>query len=281
MPGLMAGSTLLIFVFRMGVEGAALATILSQFLSAAWVLLFLCRKGELRLNGSAKKFTPDLAKRICALGFSPFIMTSTESLLQIVFNRSLLHYGGDLYVATMSINGLLMQMLLLPLNGFAQGSTPITSYNYGARNVRRVRENIRLLLRISFGYSLLCLLAVLLFPGFFVGLFQTREPLTSHTIALLRLYCLGLGMLGLQISCQQSFIAFGQAKISTFLALLRKMILLIPMILILPHFFQPEVVAIYAAEPIADILAALVTSIAFYRYFRELLQTMRNDSLPE
>ncbi len=263
-----------IFVFKMGVQGAAVATIISQYISAVWVFLFLYKKGELRIRLDKFGLQSAYAGSIIALGLAPFIMTSTESILQITFNRSLLKYGGDLAVGTMSINGLIFQMVFLPLSGFSQGTTAITSYNYGARNKSRVKKNISLLVKVSLLYSLTAVLLLQLFPGFFVSLFTNDAILKEATVQTLHIYTAGISLLGIQISCQQSFIAFGQAKISAMMALFRKIILLIPLIYILPMFFENKVFAVYAAEPIADIAAAVVTGLSFLFFVRRELREM-------
>lgn len=265
-----------IFTFNMGVAGAALASILSQLVSAVWVFHFLrSDKSRLKLSFSLPK--PAVLASIAALGASPFIMNSTESLLQIAFNRSLFHYGGDLYVASMSINSMIMLMMILPLLGFSQGAVSIISYNYGAKNSARVREAVKTLLVTNFTYSFVFTGLIILFPGFFVTIFSKDSALLEATIPTLRIYLAGSFLTGIQISCQQSFIAFGQAKLSAFMALLRKVILLIPLIYILPNFINPEVFGVYLAEPISDTIAAIVTGLTFYKFIKAELENIDAD----
>lgn len=255
------------FGFNMGVSGAALATIISQAVSAIWVMRFLMgRQTNLRLKKEYLKIDWKLVGVIVSLGLSPFIMLSTESLLQLTFNKSLLAYGGDLYVGAMSIISTVMMLVTLPVSGFSQGAQPITSYNYGARNLDRVMESIKILIKVAVGYTVLYFLLVMFFPGIFIGMFTSDPALTEATKYAMRIYMGGVFMLGLQMACQQSFISLGQAKTSIKLALLRKIILLIPLILILPNFFDNKVFAVFLAEPIADIIAAIVTTITFKQY---------------
>lgn len=266
---------LFIFVFNMGVAGAAIATVISQLVSAIWVMYFLqSKKSQIRLRLGTWSFDRTYLLPILALGLSPFIMNSTESLLQITFNRSLFTYGGDLYVGTMAINMLVMQLVIIPVSGIAQGTTSLISYNYGARHADRVKESVHLLIKVSVALTVILGLVIQLLPTLFTSLFTTDPELTTATVSTMRIYCLGVFVLGLQIACQQSFIAFGQAKISMFMALLRKVILLIPLILILPRFIQPEVYGVYWAEPIADVTAATVTTIMFFRFLKRELPLM-------
>ena len=270
---------LFIFVFNLGVKGAAIATVISQLVSAAWVIYFLqSKKSHIRLRFGSWSLDRTYLLPILALGLSPFIMHSTESLLQITFNRSLFTYGGDLYVGTMAINMLVMQLVIIPVSGIAQGTTALISYNYGAKNAARVKESVHLLIKVGVLLTVLLGIVIQVFPTLFTTLCTTDPDLTVATASTMRIYCLGVFFLGLQIACQQSFIAFGQAKISMFMALLRKVILLIPLILILPRFFSPEVYAVYWAEPIADITAATVTSIMFFRFLKRELLSMKEKT---
>lgn len=267
-----------IFIFWLdfGVAGAAWASILSQAISAIWVIKFLrSPKSHMQLKLQGPKMSVFIS--IVALGFAPFIMHSTESLLLLVFNRSLFNYGKDLYVATMSINSMVMYMMFLPIIGFSQGAVSLISYNYGARNADRVKEAVKILLitNLTYSFSFACLLQA--FPGFFVNLFTKDPALFAATVPTLRIYMAGTFFLGLQVGCQQSFIAFGQARLSTFMALLRKCILLIPMIYIIPNFIKPELYGIYAAEPVSDIIASFITAYAFFRFIRDELEEIRSD----
>lgn len=263
---------ILMFGFGMGVKGAALATIISQAISAVWVIWFLLgkrsqltiRKENLRID--LKVFLPCIA-----LGMSPFVMQATESILVITFNSSLQHYGGDLAVGAMTILSSVMQFSILPIMGLTQGAQPIISYNYGAKNLSRVKETFVLLLKSTLVYSTLLWLMVMLFPQIFAGMFTGDASLIGATVSALRIYMAVSLLLAVQISCQQTFIALGNAKISIFLALLRKVILLIPLIFILPRFIGDKVNAVFLAEPIADVIAVTVTSIIFVSQFKKLL----------
>lgn len=262
-----------IFGFKMGVKGAALATILSQAVSAAWVIKFLIGNKTLLkirrkyLNIDIKVFLPCVA-----LGLSPFIMQSTESILAITFNSSLQKYGGDLAVGAMTILSSVMQFSMLPLLGLTQGAQPIISFNYGAGNASRVKDTFMLLLKASMIYSTLLWLIAIVFPHLFAKIFTGNSELISITVRAMRIYMAASLLFGIQISCQQTFIALGNAKASVFLALLRKVILLIPLIFILPLFAEDKVTAVFLAEPVADFIAVTVTGILFTVQFRKVLK---------
>ena len=270
-----------IFAFGMGVRGAALATILSQAVSAAWVLRFLTgpktkwrlRKGNLRPR--AKVALPSLA-----LGLSPFIMQSTESLIAVCFNSSLLKYGGDTAVGSMTVLTSIMQFAMMPLQGLTQGAQPIVSYNYGARNPDRVRAAFRCLLRACLAYSLTLWVLVQLFPELFVLIFNNSPELVDYAAWALRIYMAATGIFGIQIACQQTFVALGSAKISLFLAVLRKIILLIPLIYILPHFFADKAFAVFLAEPVADLLAVCTTAAMFSIQFKKSMAALEAPPQP-
>lgn len=261
-----------IFLFGLGVKGAALATILSQGLSAIWVLRFLFgKKTSLRIKSRFMRFDWKLMGPVLALGMSPFIMMSTESLLNICFNSSLQKYGGDLAVGAMTIMASIMQIIMLPLQGLAQGAQPITSYNYGAGRIDRVTDSFRLLLISSFVYSFVFWLGNLMFPHLLPSLFAGSQELRDMSAWAGRIFLAGILVLGVQMACQQTFVALGQAKISLFLALLRKIFLLIPLIYVLPVLMENDVFAIFLAEPIADVLAAMTTLTLFVLRFRSLM----------
>ncbi len=254
-----------IFGLKMGVEGAALATIISQGISAIWVLWFLTgKKTILRIRIKNLRIEPSVLAPCLLLGLSPFIMQSTESLLAVVFNTSLLKYGGDMAVGAMTILLSLMQFAMLPLFGLTQGAMPIISYNYGAQNYDRVKKAFFLLLKLSLAYSVTLWALAMGVPKLFVYMFTKDGELIALTVTSMRIYMAGVFLFGIQVSCQQTFIALGNAKTSVFLALLRKIILLIPLIYILPLFFENKVNAVFLAEPIADIIAALTTGSLFY-----------------
>ena len=267
-----------IFGLSMGVRGAALATILSQAVSAAWVLRFLLgprTKWHLRrenLRPRAKVVLPCLA-----LGLSPFIMQSTESLIAVCFNSSLLKYGGDIAVGAMTVLTSIMQFAMMPLQGLTQGAQPIISYNYGARNAQRVRAAFRCLLRACVTYSLTLWILVQLFPRMFALIFNNSPALVDYAAWALRIYMGATGIFGVQIACQQTFIALGNAKTSLFLAVLRKIILLIPLIYILPLFFANKAFAVFLAEPVADFLAVCTTAVLFSRQFKRSMAELEQQ----
>lgn len=254
-----------IFGFDMGVQGAALATIISQGVSAIWVVWFLTSKKTI-LHIRLKNMRLDLKVLgpCLVLGLSPFIMQATESLLAVVFNTSLLKYGGDIAVGTMTILLSVMQFSMLPLFGLTQGATPIISFNYGAGNYERVKKAFFLLLKVSVIYSATLWLLAMGVPQLFAKMFTKDSELIELTIKSMRIYMAGTLLFGIQVSCQQTFIALGNARTSVFLALLRKIILLIPLIYILPLFMDNKVNAVFLAEPIADIIAAITTGLLFY-----------------
>ena len=259
-----------IFVLDMGVRGAALATILSQAVSAAWVLRFLTgNRSKWRLRRENLRPRASVVGPCLALGLAPFIMQSTESLIAVCFNSSLLKYGGDLAVGAMTVLTSIMQLAMMPLQGLTQGAQPIVSYNYGARNPQRVREAFRCLLLACVTYSLTLWALVQLMPRMFAGIFTPDPELRSYAAWALRIYMGATGIFGVQIACQQTFIALGNAKTSLFLAVLRKIILLIPLVYILPHFFADKVFAVFLAEPVADLLAVCTTAGMFAVQFKK------------
>ena len=267
-----------IFGLGMGVRGAALATILSQAVSAAWVLRFLTgprTKWRLRkkdLRPEPKVFLPCLA-----LGLSPFIMQSTESLIAVCFNSSLLKYGGDLAVGAMTVLTSMMQFAMMPLQGLTQGAQPIISYNFGARNSQRVRDAFRCLLRSCVVYSTALWALVQLFPRVFVQIFNNDPALVDYAARALRVYMGATCLFGIQIACQQTFVALGNAKTSLFLAVLRKIILLIPLIYILPNFFANKALAVFLAEPVADFLAVATTASMFAVQFKRSMAELEQS----
>lgn len=260
------------FGFDMGVKGAAWATILSQTVSAIWVLwFFTSKRTTLRLRVKNFKISPRLAGSILALGLSPFIMQSTESLVQITFNTSLARYGGDLYVGAMVIMSSVMQFFTLPLMGFSQGAQPIIGYNYGSGDYKRVKAAIKYCTIFCVCFAVLLWVVGVFFPQLPIRIFTNSEDLIALTSELMHIFFFGLLIFGFQMSFQQVFIALGQAKASIFVAVLRKLILLIPLILILPHFFTPQAKAVIMAEPIADITAALTCCALFAYKYKKLL----------
>ena len=262
-----------IFALDMGVRGAAVATVLSQAVSAAWILRFLTgSKSVLRLRAANFRLQKKTILPCLALGISTFVMMSTESLLSVSFTSSLSRYGGDIAVGSMTILTSVCQLVVMPLQGICQGGQPIISYNYGAGNGARVKEAFRCQLVACATFGTLCWALVMLFPHVFTGLFTNDAALAAYAAWALRIYMAGIFAFSFQICCQQSFMALGQAKISLLLACLRKIILLIPLIFLLPNFLTDQVFAVFLAEPISDILAAVVTTGAFFVKFGKILK---------
>ena len=259
-----------IFVFHMGVAGAAVATIISQALSAAWVLRFLCsEKSGIRLKKAGMKLDFSLIGQIMALGVSPFVMSATESAITIVMNHGLQVYGGDLYVGSMTILQSVLQLVFVPISGFTNGVQPIISYNFGAGKFDRVKMTIKRMISITFLAAFVYVVFAMLRPGLFARLFTTDEDLIALVKKVLPVYIAGMSVFGVQCGVQSSFLGLGQAKISLCIALLRKVILLIPLALILPRFFG--VMGVYYAEPVADILSVLTASTLFLLNIRKIL----------
>ncbi len=252
-----------IFALNMDVQGAALATIISQGLSAGWVVRFLLsEKSAVRIRRKNLKPELSVVTGVMALGISPFIMQSTESAINIVLNRGLQTYGGDLYVGSMTILQSVMQLVTIPVQGFTQGVQPIISYNFGAGKFDRVRKTYRLLIGTAFGVtSAMCFCAVT-FPGVFAGIFTSSQELIDLVCEVMPIFMLGMFIFGIQMGCQTTFMGLGQAKISLFIALLRKVILLIPLAIILPKFLG--VMGVYYAEPISDITSATTAGLIFF-----------------
>ena len=262
-----------IFGFGMGVKGAALATVLSQAVGAIWILRFLTgKKTILQLKKCNLKLEKKIILPCLALGISTFVMMSTESLLSISFTSSLSRYGGDLAVGAMTIITSVSQLVLMPMQGICQGGQPIISYNYGARKNERVKEAFFTQFKVCVVFAIVCWIAMMAIPQVFAGLFTNDSSLATYTAWALRIYMAGIFAVGFQLSCQQSFMALGQAKVSLLLACLRKIVLLIPLIFILPLFFENKVFAVFLAEPVSDIIAALVTTITFLSRFNKILK---------
>ena len=260
-----------IFLLNMGVRGAALATIISQGVSCVWILKFLMgNKSTLRLQTRYMRIQPKVVIPCVALGVSPFIMQFTESILNVCFNTSLLKYGGDTAVGAMTILGSVMQFTMLPLQGLSQGAQPIVSFNYGANNIKRVKKAFRLLLLCSLSFTVIMWTVCMLFPQLFIGIFTSDAQLAEYTKWAIHIYMAATLIFGIQIACQQTFIALGNAKVSVFLALLRKVILLIPLIYILPNFFADKTMAVFLAEPVADVIAVTTTAVLFAKEYRRL-----------
>lgn len=261
---------LFIFVFHMGVSGAAIATVISQAVSCIWVLKYLTgKKSQIRIKKSCFRLKADIVRRVLALGFSPFIMYSTESLVQITINTSLRHYGGDLYVGAMTIITSIAQVKDMPLTGFGTGAQPIMGYNYGAGNIRRVKECFRLLMGISVVYALTVYAFLMLKPEWFIVLFNSDPELLELTKSCMRIQLSTSFVMSVQNSIQQALVALGQARTSVFIALLRKIILLIPIALILPLFVGVN--GIFMADAIASVISATTACLLFRRVSRQVL----------
>ena len=259
-----------IFVLDMGVAGAALATVISQAVSALWILRFLTGKRTiLKLKKENLPLRRPVILPCLGLGISSFVMLSTESVLSISFTSSLQRFGGDLAVGAMTVLTSINQLVTMPLMGICQGGQPLISYNYGARKPERVREAFYCQFGVCVGYTVVFWLALIVFPNVFAGIFTSDQALVSYTAWAIRIFLCGIFSVGFQISCQQAFMALGQAKVSLLLACLRKLVLLIPLIFILPLFFENKVLAVFVAEPVSDILAAAVTTFTFFRFFRK------------
>ena len=263
-----------IYGLNMGVRGAALATVLSQTVGAIWILRFLTgKKTMLRLKLSNMKLRLPIIGPCLALGISTFVMLSTESLLSMSFTSSLAKYGGDLAVGAMTIITSVSQLVTMPLSGICQGAQPIVSYNFGAGKTDRVKKTFRLELLICASYAILFWGALMIRPTMFASIFNDNPALVEYTGWAMRIYMAGIFAMGFQLACQQSFMALGQAKVSLLLACLRKIVLLIPLIFILPQLFANRVFAVFLAEPVSDIVAATVTVTVFMLRFNKILET--------
>ena len=262
-----------IYGFHLGVRGAAMATVISQAVSCIWAISFLCGKRTLlRLKPGNFLAGPKVVLPCIALGLATFIMQGSESVISVCFNSSLLKYGGDTAVGAMTILSSVMMFAMLPLQGLGQGAQPISSYNYGARNVDRVKKTFRLLLICSFTYAVVLWAALELFPQVFAGIFTSDLELRSYAARVLRIYCGALFMMGIQMACQMTFVSMGKAVCSIIVAVVRKFVLLIPLIYIVPHLVADQTIGVYLAEPVADFLAVTFTVILFTVQFKKALQ---------
>ncbi len=267
-----------IFGFKLGVRGAALATILSQAISCAWVLIFLSGKRTyLKLQSKYMRIDGKLVFPCVALGLSAFIMQSSESVISVCFNSSLLKYGGDIAVGAMTILTSVMQFAMLPMQGIAQGAQPISSYNYGAKNTERVKKTFKLLLTTCLIYSLTIWAVIMAFPNIFAGIFTPDADLIDFTSKALRIYCAVLGIFGIQIACQMTFVSTGNAPCSIIVAIVRKFVLLLPLIYLMPHLIENKTMGVYLAEPVADVIAVTFTAVLFAIQFRKSLKKLSTD----
>ena len=271
-----------IFGFGMGVKGAALATILSQAASCVWVLLFLTGKTTiLKLKVKNLNLKPAVIFPCVALGMATFIMQSTESVISVCFNTSLQKYGGDVAVGAMTILTSVMQFAMLPMQGIGQGAQPIMSFNYGAGDAGRVKKTFRLLLTVSLSYSMVIWACIMLFPQVFAGIFTPDMELLSFTAKALRIYCAGLGLFGIQIACQMAFVSLGNALCSMTVAIMRKFVLLLPLIYLIPSLVADKTMGVYMAEPVADVLAVTFTAVLFFFVFRKAMKRLEEKKLAE
>lgn len=266
-----------IFGFDLGVKGAALATILSQAISCVWVVSFLCgKKTVIKLKKSNLKLSPKIILPCIALGTATFIMQSSESVISVCFNSSLLRYGGDIAVGAMTILTSVMQFALLPLQGIAQGAQPILSFNYGAKNTARVKKAFRILITTCLAYSVTLWAVVMVVPQLFVGIFTPDADLIEFTAPALRTYLGGIFLFGIQIACQMTFTSLGKAVNSIVVAVVRKFVLLLPLIYIIPLLVSNKTMGVYMAEPIADIVAVTFTAILFTFQFKKAMKALEN-----
>lgn len=264
-----------IFALHMGVRGAALATIISQAVSCAWVFSFLgSDKGTLHVRKQYIRLDKRFIGPCVSLGIAPFIMQASESVLFVCFNSSLQRYGGDLAVGAMTILTSANNFAMLPLMGISQGAQPILSYNFGAGNKERVKKTFTLLIKCTMTYAAVLWLVIELFPRVFCGIFTPDETLLAYSARAIRVYCAALVLMGAQNACQITFISLGNAKASAIVAIMRKFVLLIPLIYIMPVFMADKAMAVYTAEPVADVLAVTFTLILFSFQFKKALNAM-------
>ena len=265
--------SLFINVFGMGVRGAALATVISQSISTAWIIFFLfSKRARIRLKLSNMKLSARVILPCIGLGLAPFMMQASESVISVCFNSSLLDYGGDIAVGAMTILSSVMQFAMLPMNGIAQGAQPILSYNYGARNSERVKKTFRLLLVSCLTYSVLLWCLIMIFPNLLPSVFTPDAELVKFTAGVIRIYFGGLIIFGAQIACQMTFISLGNALSSVIVAVVRKFVLLLPLIYIVPAFMENKTLGVYTAEPIADVIAVSFTVVLFIFQFKKAMK---------
>lgn len=271
-----------IFALGMGVRGAALATIISQAISALWAFKFLTGKNTiLKLKRENLKIKKNILLPCIGLGIAPFVMTSTESILVLCFNSSLLKYGGDMAVGAMTILSSVMQFAMLPMQGITQGGQPIISFNFGAKNLGRVKKAFKLQTICAFTYAAIVWALVEIAPTAVVSVFTSDAELAGLACWAVRIYMASVALMGIQISCQQTFIAFGNSKISAFLAIFRKILVLIPLIYILPLFIGDKVLAVFLAEPIADVIAVATTVTMFVINIKKLSAGEKSTDSPK
>ncbi len=269
---------LFIFVFEMGVKGAAIATVISQTLSAIWVLYFLTGKKAL-LKIKFRYLVPDfnIIKSIFLLGISPFVMRATESLISIVMNSGLQKYGGDIYVAALTVMQSVMQLFSAPIGGFTQGVQPLVSYNYGAQNFMRVRQTYKKMIVTCGSFSFITTIVVMVFPQVFARIFTDDTTLIELVSRKMPLFMCGMLLFGVQMAIQPVFLALGQAKISLIIAMLRKVILLTPLAIIFPVFFDVD--GVFFAEPVSDFISAITAIILFRLNINKILSREKVEQI--
>ena len=262
---------ILIYGFDMGVVGAGIATVISQALSCIWVVAFLTvnKKAVLRIKLSGMKPDKEIIKSICGLGISPFVMRSTESLITVVMNHQLSVYGGDLYVGALTIMQSVMQLVTTPLNGFTQGVQPIISYNFGAGNFKRVKQCIKRMLIVTTTFSMAAVALVMIFPEIFARMFTVDVSTIELVCKVIPVFMFGMLFFGIQMGIQPTFLALGQAKLSLFIAMLRKVILLVPLAIILSKCFGA--MGVYYAEPVSDLISVTTAVILFTLNIKKIL----------
>lgn len=264
-----------IFAFGMGVRGAALATIISQAISCIWCICFLCgRKTVIRLRKKYIRISPQIVLPCVALGVSTFIMQGSESVIFVCFNSSLLKYGGDIAVGAMTICTTVTQFAMLPLQGISQGAQPISSYNYGAKKPERVKKTFKLLLISCFLYAFVLWEIIMIAPELFARMFSSDETLVAFAVNAIRIYCGAMFLMGIQIACQMTFVSIGNAVCSVIVAIVRKFVLLLPLIYIMPGILSNKTFGVYMAEPVADVIAVSFTVILFTFQFRKAMKKL-------
>ncbi len=269
---------LFIFAMHMGVQGAALATVISQAISCIWCLVFLCgKKTRLRIRKKHLALRGNIIIPCVTLGLATFIMQISESIISACFNSSLLKYGGDIAVGAMTICSSTMQFALLPMQGIGMGAQPISSYHYGAGNAERVKETFSLLLKVCMLYSCVLYAAIMLFPRIFAGIFTGDAALLDYAATVLRIYCGAMFLFGIQIACQLTFTSIGNAVCSIIVAVVRKFVLLIPLIYLVPALgiLENKAYAVYLAEPVADVIAVAFTAVLFRIQFRKAMEALK------
>lgn len=264
---------LFIFVLHMGVQGAALATIISQFFSALWILRFLTGKEALiRLTRSSLKVHLSLLKEITALGTSGFVMSFTNSAVQIVCNASLQTYGGDIYVGVMTVINSIREVVSMPVQGITNASQPVLGYNYGAKEYRRVKEGIKFMSISCIAYTTVIWILLLLLPRPFIHIFNSSPQLLELGVPSMTIYFFGFFMMSFQFSGQSTFVALGRSKNAVFFSLFRKVIIVIPLTLLLPHIGGLGVNGVFLAEPISNFVGGTACFVTMLRTVLPLLK---------